>query len=220
MRKILSLYQYIAPAIFTPLAWWLWFRESANIQITLMAWLLPITWAYIVPGIGTNVLKVWEFDTRYKLGKFRPHHGFVFGSATSMLAWLVHGGSATSLTDVLRYAFILTGVLGFWNILYEIRAIEVGILKVYNQPWADGKDAVAIALDYSPWFFGGFGAVYGLSVATTEWLVNTSQLSWPFFTLLFVVCLLFSIALPVVGFIRYSLRRHGHRGTRPVNKKC
>jgi len=220
MRKVFSLYQYIAPVIFTPLAWWLWFRESANIQITLMAWLLPISWAYIVPGIGTNVLKVWEFDTRFKLGRFRPHHGFVFGSATSMLAWLVHGGSATSLTDVLQYAFILTGVLGFWNVLYEIRAIEAGILKVYNQPWADGKDAAAIALDYSPWFFGGFGAAYGLSVATTEWLVNTSQLSWLFFTLLFVVCLLFSIVLPVVGFIRYSLRHHGHGGTRPVNKKC
>lgn len=221
MKRILSLYQYIAPAILTPLAAWLWFRESdRHLQITLMAWLLPIIWAYIVPGIGTNVLKVWEFDTRFKLGRFRPHHGFVFGSAASMLAWLAHGSLASSLADVLRYAFILAGVLGFWNILYEIRAIEAGILKVYNQPWADGKEAADIALDYSPWFFGGFGAVYGLSVAVTEWLVHSIPLSSLTFTLLFVICLSLSIALPVWGFIRHSLARHGHKGTRPVSKKC
>ncbi|MDX8390915.1 MAG: hypothetical protein R8M38_10555 [Mariprofundaceae bacterium] len=221
MKRALSLYQYIAPAILTPLAWWLWSEESGyNIQITLMAWLLPILWAYIVPGVGTNVLKVWEFDTRLKLGRFRPHHGFVFGSATSMLAWLVHTSPASAPGDLLQYAFILAGTLGFWNILYEIRAIEAGILKVYNQPWADGKDAAAIALDYSPWFFGGFGAAYGASVAATEWLTYTTLIPWPIFTLLFLSALSLSIALPVLGFIRYSQVRHGHKGTRPVSKKC
>jgi hypothetical protein len=221
MKRLLSVYQYIAPAIFAPLSWWLWYGESANNrQIALMAWLLPIAWAYIVPGIGTNVLKVWEFDTRFKLGRFRSHHGFVFGSATAMLAWLVHGSAATELAEVLRYGFILAGVLGFWNILYEIRAIEAGILKVYNQPWADGKGAEAIVLDYSPWFFGGFGAAYGLSVAATEYWLQAGPWSWPMFTMLFVACLSFSIALPVLGFIRYSQAKHGHKGTRPVDKKC
>ena len=221
MNRILSLYQYIAPAILTPLAWWLWAKESNdNIQIILMAWLLPILWAYIVPGVGTNLIKVWEFDTRLKLGRFRPHHGFVFGSATSILAWLIHTTPASSLADSLQYAFILAGVLGFWNILYEIKMLEAGILKVYNQPWADGKDAAAIALDYSPWFFGGFGVAYGFSVAVTEWLSYTTPIIWPIFTLLFLTALSLSIALPVLGFIRYSLARHGHSGTRPVSKKC
>ena len=55
---------------------------------------MPIAHAYIVPGIGTNVLRVWEFDTRLRLGRFRPHHGFVFGSATAMLVLPVIGAPA------------------------------------------------------------------------------------------------------------------------------
>ena len=221
MKRLLSLYQYIAPAILTPLTFWLWYQESGHhLQITLMAWLLPILWAYIVPGVGTNLLKVWEFDTRFKLGRFRPHHGFVFGSATSMLAWMVHTSPAVSLTESLQHAFILAAVLGFWNILYEVRAVEAGIIKVYNQPWADGKGAEAIAMDYSPWFFGGFGFAYGLATTCSEWWFQDLPLSWSLFALWFVAALSISIALPVWGFIRHSLIRHGHRGTRPVERKC
>lgn len=220
MKQTLSLYQYIAPAILTPLSGWLWYAETGhNLQLTLMAWLLPILWAYIVPGVGTNVLKVWEFDTRFRLGRFRPHHGFVFGSATSMLAWLVHGEPAASPADLFIDAFILAAVLGFWNTLYEIKAIEAGILKVYNQPWAEGREAEVIALDYAPWFFGGFGAAYGMALAASEWQLPVMALSWPQFALWFTAALILSIALPAAGFIWKSQRKHGHWGTRPVERQ-
>lgn len=52
---------------------------------------------------------------------------------------------------------VLCGVLGFVNYLYEVKALQAGVLKVYNQPWADGRGAEAIAYDYAPWMFGGFG---------------------------------------------------------------
>lgn len=220
MKRLLSIYQYLAPAILTPLTFWLWYQETGeHIQTTLMACMLPIFWAYIVPGVGTNILKVWEFDTRIKLGKFRPHHGFVFGSATSVFAWAVHQNASTGINDVLRYALILTSVLGFWNILYEIAALKAGILKVYNQPWADGNDHATIALDYSPWFFGGFGAAYGLSLAAFEWYANSHSVNWLTFALIFTFSLALSIAIPVVGYMQHSVSKHGHAGTRPINKK-
>jgi hypothetical protein len=184
-----------------------------------IAWLLPIIYAYIVPGIGTNVLKVWEFDTRLRLGRFRVHHGFVFGSATSMLAWLCHGDSAEGLFDVFSYAFILASVLGFWNIIYDIRAIQSGLLKVYNQPWADGKGAEAIALDYAPWFFAGFGMIYGAAVGIAEWWVANRAINTPVFTGYFVVILIISIAVPVLGYRGQSQRRYGHTGCHPVESK-
>jgi len=43
---------------------------------------IPVLYAYIVPAVGTNVFRIWEFNTRLRLGRFRPHHGFVFGSAS------------------------------------------------------------------------------------------------------------------------------------------
>lgn len=219
-RRLLNWYQYLAPAILTPLSFWLWWREySGDLYLLSITWLLPILYAYIVPGIGTNVLKVWEFDTRLRLGRFRPHHGFVFGSATSMLAWLCHVKPAEGLFDVAIYAFILASVLGFWNIIYDIRAIQSGLLKVYNQPWADGKDATAITMDYAPWFFGGFGAVYGLAIGLVEWWASSGTITTPFFIGHIICALVLSIAVPVIGYRRQSWFRHGHSGCQPVERK-
>jgi hypothetical protein len=216
-RGLFSWYQYLAPPVLTPLSCWLWWREySGNLYLLSIAWLLPIIYAYIVPGIGTNVLKVWEFDTRLRLGRFRAHHGFVFGSATSMLAWLCHSDSAEGFFDVLSYAFILASVLGFWNIIYDIRAIQSGLLKVYNQPWADGKGAEAIGMDYAPWFFAGFGMVYGTAVGVAEWWIVNGATTQSVFIGYFLFTLSISIAVPVLGYRYQSQRRHGHNGCHPV----
>jgi hypothetical protein len=172
-----------------------------------------------VPAVGANICKVWEFDVRWKLGRFRPHHGFVFGSATAMLAWLVHSLPAQEVGDVLRYALILCSVLGFWNFLYEVKALRIGLLKVYNQPWANGQGEEAIAFDYAPWFFGGFGAAYGLAIAGLEYLNRYEPPGAVHSAVYIAVSLIFCIALPVLGFIRHSLRRHGHPGIHPATKE-
>lgn len=215
----LRLYPYLAPVILAPASFYLWWQEYGNLPQVLTAWLVPILWAYIVPGIGTNICRVWEFDVRWKLGRFRPHHGFVFGSATAMIAWLVHAQPARSLADVGRFALILCSVLGFWNLLYEVKALRIGLLKVYNQAWAEGRGEEAVALDYAPWFFAGFGAAHGLAIAGLELLrQHYGDLGKAWNTAYFVAALLLSIALPVLGFMRQSLRRYGHTGTRPMAK--
>ena len=196
MTRALSIYQYVAPAVLAPLSLWLWLREVHDVRLALAAWLLPILWAYIVPGIGTNVLKVWEFDTRLRLGRFRPHHGFVFGSATAMLAWLVHGAPWPVL------ALLLAAV----NFAYDVVALRSGILRVYNQPWSEGKGEAAIAIDYAPWFFGGFGAVYGVGLGVME----------RFGTEWFFVVILAALVLPVAAYALVSKVRHGHWGM----KRC
>jgi len=217
MKRLLSLYAYVAPVVLAPLTYWLWLREYAgNHHLVALAWGLPILWAYIVPGIGTNVLKVWEFDARLRLGRFRPHHGFVFGSATSMLAWLVHTSLAQGWGDTFRFALVLASVLGFWNLLYDVKALEAGILRVYNQPWADGQSEPAVALDYAPWFFAGFGGVYGLGIGVAE-LHADSLTTWPATLAALLLALVLACAVPVLGYMHRSKRLHGHFGTRPVS---
>lgn len=221
MKGALSIYQYLAPVLLAPASFVLWHYEySGDMKLVAAAWLVPVLWAYVVPGIGTNVLKVWEFDSRLRLGRFRPHHGFVFGSATATLAWLVHAGPAQDLLAVVRNALVMSSVLGFWNLLYDIKALQTGILRVYNQPWADGKPEAAVAMDYAPWFFGGFGAVYGAGIGAMEWLAASGLLSGPAFALAFGLMMGLSCVLPTAGYMLQSMRRHGHWGTRPVEKKC
>jgi hypothetical protein len=220
VRRALALYQYLAPAVLAPASFWLWRREySGDLRLVAAAWLVPVLWAYIVPGIGTNILKVWEFNTRLRLGRFRPHHGFVFGSATAMLAWFVHV-PVHDLFGVARSAFVLCSVLALWNLLYDIKALQAGILAVYNQPWADGQGEAAIALDYAPWFFGGFGAMYGAGIGAMEWLDTRGRLSGGSFAIAFAVLAVLCLTLPVAGFVVHSRRKHGHSGTRPVDKTC
>lgn len=219
-RRPFEIYQYLAPALLGPLSFWLWWeRYQHSLPLTLTAWLLPVLYAYVVPAVGTNVLKVWEFDTRFRLGRFRPHHGFVFGSATATIAWLCHPGAATEWLDTLRLGVVCAGVLGFVNLIYDIKAIESGILRVYNQPWADGKGATETALDYAPWFFGGFGLVYGAGIGAAELLAARGLLSGWLFAGYFVTLLVAAIAVPVWGYRRRSLRIHGHSGCRPVRRE-
>jgi hypothetical protein len=219
MRRVLSAYQYIAPAILAPAAFLLWQREyNGNVKLTMAALLVPVLWAYIVPGIGTNILKVWEFDTRFRLGRFRPHHGFVFGSATAMLAWFVHAAPARDAWDVIRSGMVMCSVIGFWNVLYEVKALQSGLLRVYNQPWAEGKGEAEIALDYAPWFFGGFGAIYGSGLAAIEWLDARGNLTTPAFVAALAVMLALCLVIPTAAYVFQSMLRHGHSGTRPVMK--
>ena len=219
-RRFFDLYQYISPLILTPLSFWLWWEfYEGEISLVLMAWLLPIIYAYIVPAVGTNILKVWEFDTKYRLGRFRPHHGFVFGSATAMLAWLSHTAPSTTIFAILQTGFIFASVLGLWNVIYDIKALKSGILKVYNQPWADHKGEEAITMDYAPWFFAGFGFIYGLGVGIAEWISHHYTIDGFSFTLLFFAILILSILFPVWGYRRHSMREHGHDGCRAVGRE-
>lgn len=218
-RRFFTLYQYLGPLILTPLSFWLWWNTyEGNLALTMVTWLIPILFAYIVPGIGTNVLKVWEFNIHYKLGRFRPHHGFVFGSATSMMAWVCHLQPATDVFDAFQMGFIVASVLGFWNVIYDIKALKAGILLVYNQPWADGKGEEAIAMDYAPVFFAGFGLVYGLGISIAELLEAKEFLTtYIAFGYLFLM-LTASITLPVLLYRYNSYKNHGHAGCKPIKK--
>ena len=218
-RKFFDWYQYLGPLILTPFSFFLWWKSSdGSMELILIAWLIPIVYAYIVPGIGTNILKVWEFDTKHKIGKFRLQHGFVFGSATSTIAWFSYSSPVTSIFDVIQISFIFASVLGLWNIIYDIKAIKSKILIVYNQPWADGKSEEAIVMDYAPWFFAGFGMVYGLGVGTAELLLSKNILNGALFNGLAFLTLVLAIAVPVLGFRRQSFKVHGHSGCKPIKK--
>jgi len=218
MRRAFEAYQYVAPALLTPLAAWLWWRHyDGNVALTAIALVVPIAYAYIVPGIGTNLLQVWEFDTRLRLGRFRPHHGFVFGSATAMLVLPAIGAPTPSLTmlDVLARGIAVAGILGVLNWLYDALAIRAGFLKVYNQPWADRRDAWSIASDYAPWFFGGFGLIYaaGLKLAEGALLV---ELDAGRSVAVGLAILAATLTLPTLGYVIQSYARRGHHGCRPI----
>jgi hypothetical protein len=216
--RFLSVYQYVVPIVLFPLSYWLWWqREGGSHRCTLLLLSMPVLFAYLIPALGTNWLGLWEFHTRWRLGKFRPHHGFVFGTATSLFALLCVDGPATSfrLAEVFRSAFILGSVLAFWNWLYDIYAIRAGFIVVYNRLAAEGRGPEAIATDYAPILFGAFGACYGAAIRVAEsYLLD--QHDWGSYGWLLVLCNLAGLVLPVALFVAWSYVRTGSTGLRPV----
>jgi len=211
--RFFNIYQYLAPAVLTPLAYWLWLdHANGNHRAALFMVAIPVLFAYIVPGVGTNVLRVWEINTRLRLGRFRPHHGFVFGSATACIAWLTAPAlNGEGLLDALRAGLLLGSVLAFWNWLYDVFALRAGFLCVYTRSYAEHRGPDAIAMDYAPPIFGCFGFGYGAAAVLAAPLFAA-----PGFTPAYWIALAAStavcIALSVGGYVCWSYWLFGDNG--------
>ncbi len=218
--KFFNLYQYLTPIILFPLSYTLWLRRfDGNHPFVWLMLSMPILFAYIIPGLGTSWLKLWEFNTRLRLGKFRPHHGFVFGTATSLLAlWCVAGSPpAFSALELVRSGFILGSVLAFWNWLYDMYAIKAGFIVVYNKPYADKLGPEAIAADYAPVLFGVFGLCYGMAIRLNQYyLLELGR--WDYYGLLLIGGNIAGVFMPVLVFVLYSYLKNGITGLQAYPK--
>ena len=214
--QFFRLYQYLVPTLLFPLCYWLWLiRYDYDHRLTLLVLSIPIVFSYVVPGLGTNWLKIWEFNTRWRLGRFRPQHGFLFGTATSLFGLLCLGFPPKdfSTIEIIRAGFIMGSALAFWNWVYDVHAIRVGFLVVYNRAYSENRGPEAIATEYCPVFFGIFGVCYGVSIRVCEYYLaelGRFDLYWP----LLVACQLIVVACPVVAFILLSLLTTGETGLR------
>lgn len=218
--RFFRVYQVVVPLVLFPLSYWLWWRRyGQDHRLTLFALSLPIVFSYVVPALGTNWLKIWEFNTRWRLGRFRPQHGFLFGTATSLfaLACLDFPPPDLDAWTLLRAGFIMASVLAFWNWLYDIHAIRVGFLRVYNRAYAEDRGPEAIATEYCPVFFGTFGFCYGIALRVGEvylGVLDRFELFWP----LVFACHLVVILAPVAAFVALSWLTQGHTGLRSWEK--
>ena len=207
-----NIYQYAAPLVILPLSYWLWLeRCGGEHRLAALMLAIPVLYAYIVPAVGTNVFRIWEFNTRLRLGRFRPHHGFVFGSATSLIALASLPQGMTGPWELLRAGFVLGSVLAFWNWFYDVQALRAGFLRVYTRSYAERRGPEAIAMDYAPPIFGLFGLCYGIAIVLAETALADParwDLYWGFFALANAVC----IAVPVGGYVAWSYWRTGENG--------
>ena len=213
MRGALNAYQYLGPLILGPLAAWAWHAHYGDWARAAPALLVPVIHAYVVPAVGTNVLGMWEFDTRVRLGKFRPHHGFVFGTATALLAWPLIGtpldapDPGAALASALRVGAVLLAV----NWAYDAAALKYGILRVYTPAASRGAGPWRAAADYVLPFFGLFGVVYAGGLRLAEpWIADATDAA--LVTLgLAAAC----IGLTSTAYVIRSLLVYGHAGLKP-----
>jgi len=214
--RFFRIYQYVVPLVLFPLSYWLWWRRyDYDHRLVLFALSIPIVFSYVVPALGTNWLRIWEFNTRLRIGRFRPQHGFLFGTATSLFGLLCLGYPAPNLDawEMLRAGFVMASVLAFWNWLYDVHALRVGFLVVYNRAYSESRGPEAIATEYCPVFFGTFGFCYGIAIRAGEYYLaelGRFDLFWP----LLLLCHFIVLLCPVLAYIALSLATSGRTGLR------
>jgi hypothetical protein len=215
MKRALSAYQYLGPLILAPLAAWAWVTHYGDWVRAAPALLVPVIHAYVVPAVGTNVLGMWEFDTKLKLGRFRPHHGFVFGSATALIAWPLIGAPLTAwdpgaaLTTSLRVGAVLLAV----NWAYDAAALRYGILRVYTPAATRGAGPWRAAADYVVPFFGLFGVIYAGGLRLAEPMLIGAGPGAAFLATLVISAA--CIGLTSAAYVAGSFLVYGHAGLKP-----
>lgn len=211
--KFFRWYQFIVPLTLFPASYMLWLRRfEGDHSLVWLALSLPVVFAYVVPGLGTNWLGLWEINTRFRLGRFRPHHGFVFGTATSLFGLLCVPEAAPGfgLGDFLRAALITGSVIGFWNWIYDIYAIKSGFIVLHTRLAVEGQPAEVVATQHAPVYFGVFGFCYGACLYLVDALSAGTVSS--VYAAIAVAGNVAAVVLPVLAYVAWSYVTQGESG--------
>jgi len=217
-KKWFEIYSYIAPVILFPLALFLWKIKTESVSTALLVVMLPVVVSYVIPAIGTNYLKLWEFKTKFMAGKFRIQHGFLFGSASALFAAAVFDFSnGNSALMAVKNGFIMGSVIALWNWIYDIYAIKSGTMRVYTKSYMLGKSEFEIAFDYAPVYFGVFGFIYGAAI---EIVLYCTELNLgKSFAAIYLLLLISALFLPTLCYIWFSIKRHGENGLKSYRRE-
>ena len=163
--RILFLVDFILPLPFTALMTYLWYRKTQNFEFTLFIMLLALLFGYIVPGIGTNVLKMWTFTWKFmRAGNYFIHHGFMYAPYLAFSLYLSWGNWETlTFTHALAIAVSNTFLQCFLTTWHDYWAVKSGMIIIFNKPYREKKSAAEIIMDYGPLGYALFGLTYALS---------------------------------------------------------
>ena len=215
MRSFYNIYQFVAPLLFFPLAYWLWWeRFDHRHDVTLLVMFVPVVSYYVFVLVGVLKLKLWRMNTRPTIGGVRPHHGFVIATASALFFYIclrMVPVDHTGLLSVLTAMFLGASVFGFWNWWYETYAIKSGFISIYTKRAAEGATAEEAVTDYAPIFFGSMGGCYGGFVKTAENILMPEH-SLALYWSIAMVGGVSMIVVPVGLYLLVHKHRHGESG--------
>jgi len=222
MKRFFHLYHYLSPLVTLPLAYFLWLKQTGGEhRLVWLALALPIVTAYVIPGLGVNRFRLWEFHARWRAGGFFPHHGLIFGGSISLLTLLCVDMASPHVGwfSPLRTAFVTGSALAFWNWLFDIYLIKSGVMTVYNRPWFEKRGPEAIAAAYAPLYFFVFGACYGLTLDLARYYLRLLG-RWELWPLLLTGGLVITLTLPTLTFVLVSYWQTGTPGLHPYRPEA
>lgn len=166
-KVFLSFSKYIFPFIGFPVFLWLWARDGSP-AFAVLAMGLPLVFGYVIPGIGTNALKLWRFNGPWLMGRYFVHHGFIYAATFGMELYLsffipVPGNETWALIGNMARTSAMMVFIG-WS--HDLIAVREGMIEIYNASWKRGASPEVIVAQSTPLCYALLGAAYG---AVTTW---------------------------------------------------
>lgn len=158
-RIFLVAYNYLYPPIGFPLFWWL-FARAGGWRFAALALGIPLVFGYLMPGIGTNLLKQWRFRGPWLWGNYFAHHGFIYASTMAAGLW-VSAFPAEAPWSIWAVALRSAACVGFVGWAHDLIAARRGMVEIYNPPWKRGACPEAVVAHYAPICFPLLGGAYG-----------------------------------------------------------
>jgi len=196
MRKFMFFFDYILPFPLFGIMLYLWYIRVGDLLFASYVLALPLLWGYIVPGIGTNVLKLWRFEGKWRVGNFYYHHGVMYAGPMALIMYITFGSGPVSMTRVVTVILCTAGMQGFLSGQHDVYAVKSGHLFIDNPPAREGKSPEEIVNYYNPKYFFLLGGMFGGSCVYAYQKIVIEQVhtgSW--------YCLLLVIGLGLMGVI-------------------
>ena len=200
---VLFLIDFILPLPLTALMLYLWYMRTNSWSFSLYVILLPLLFGYVVPGIGTNVLKLWAFKWKFmRMGNYFIHHGFMYAPYFALSLYLTFGNiGQISFIQAATIVISNTFLQCFLTTWHDYWGVKSGMIEIYNRPYSEGKSAAEIILDYGPIAYALSGCTYAIScLVAYRYLLNSISFSFPAFLLL-IICGLVLMGLAGIHYV-------------------
>jgi len=175
--RILFIVDFILPLPLTALMFYLWYRRTHSWSFSAYVLVLPLMFGYILPGIATNILKLWSFTWKLmRVGNYFIHHGFMYAPYFALSLYLTFGSwEQFTMTQAITIAISNAFLQCFLTTWHDYWAVKSGMIEMYNKPFREGKSAAEIVLDYGPIGYALFGFLYAASCLLAYYLFIVKQ---------------------------------------------
>ncbi len=211
MKKLMIIWVYLLPFPVCIAAFFYWREVTKSQLFALFIIALPVLYGYIIPGIGTNIMKKWRFHGKMLLGNYYIHHGFKYASNLNLSFFVAFSDAYVqpnpSLNRYITIALSTAFIQGYIIWIHDTHCIKQGMLELDNPFSRAGKSAEEISFQYAPLTFFLIGLTFAISsLIAYQQLVVENIDSWRVFSycLLGGFTMMASIPSIIFGFIEKS----------------
>ena len=115
--------------------------------------------AYIVPGIGTNVLHLWKFHGPLRIGNYFLHHGFMYAPYLSLVFYIAFaGGTPLSAGNSIRIVLSSAFIQCVLSCHHDYCGVSTGMIEIDSKAARARLSPVEIVTDFGVVSFALVGA--------------------------------------------------------------